>query len=35
MPWDRQRLMKARGIVYIVAAALVLAGYLISRLRGA
>ena len=35
MPWDRMRLMKARGIVYIGAGSLVALAYLISHLRGA
>jgi hypothetical protein len=35
MPWDKMRLMKMRGIVYIGAGALVAIAYLISRLRGA
>jgi hypothetical protein len=35
MSLDKDRLMKARGIVYIAAGALVAIAYLISRLRGA
>ena len=35
MPWDKHTLMKARGIIYIAAGVLILAAYLISRLRGA
>ena len=35
MPWDKYALMKTRGIIYIAAGVLVLAAYLISRLRGA
>ena len=35
MAWDKGRLMKARGIVYIAAGALVALAYLVSRLRGA
>jgi hypothetical protein len=35
MPWDKHALMKARGIIYIAAGVLILAAYLISRLRGA
>ena len=34
MPVDKQALMKARGIVLLVAGVLVLVMYLISRLRG-
>jgi len=32
---DKQALMRARGIVFLVAGVLVLVMYLISRLRGA
>jgi hypothetical protein len=33
MPWDKDALMKARGIIYIAAGVLILVAYLISRLR--
>jgi hypothetical protein len=35
MAWDKDRLMKARGIIYVGAAVLIAIAYLISRLRGA
>ena len=35
MPWDKYALMNARGIIYIAAGVVILAAYLISRLRGA
>jgi len=35
MAWDKDRLMTARGIVYIGAGVLVALAYLISRFRGA
>jgi hypothetical protein len=34
MRWTQENLVKARGIVMVVVGALVLAAYLISRLRG-
>jgi hypothetical protein len=33
MPWDQKALMKARGIVYVVAGVLVVVVYVITRLR--
>ena len=35
MAWDKDRLMKARGILYVGAAVVIVIAYLISRLRGA
>ena len=35
MPSNKDRLMNARGVVYIGAAALIAIAYLISRLHGA
>jgi hypothetical protein len=35
MPWNKDRLMNARGIVYVSAAVLIAIAYLISRLHGA
>jgi len=32
MAWDKQSLMKARGVVFIAAGVLVLVAFLISRL---
>jgi hypothetical protein len=34
MPWDKDRLMTARGIVYVGGAAVIAIAYLISRLHG-
>jgi hypothetical protein len=35
MAWDKMALLKARGIVYVIAGALIVVAYLISWLRGA
>ena len=35
MSWGKDRLMRARGIVYVTAAVLMALAYLISRLHGA